>query len=67
VSAALVPSLGDVQVLTWSAEEASLPLVPDSPFHRLVAPSRQEMKATRGLDAAERRQLTQHFADTFQW
>lgn len=67
MSAVLVPSLSDVQVLTWSAENASLPLVPDSPFHHLVAPSHQEMKATRGLDAAERRQLTQHFVDTFQW
>ena len=67
MSAVLLPSLSNAQALAWSSEDASLPLVSDSPFHRLVALSRQEMKATRGLDAAERRQLSQHFVVTFRW
>ena len=63
----LLPSLSDVQALAWSPQDASLPLVADSPFHQLIGLSRQEMKASLGLDAAERRQLTQHFVATFQW
>jgi len=67
MSAILVPPLNDVLALTWSPEDASLPLVPDSPFHQLVGLSRQEMKASLGLDAATRRQLTRHFVTIFQW
>jgi hypothetical protein len=67
MSSVLVPSLSDAQKLAWSPDAASLPLVPDSPFHQLVGLSRPTMKATRGLDAAERRQLTRHFVVTCQW
>jgi hypothetical protein len=63
----LVPPLSDDQVLSGSQEDDSLPLIADSPFHQLAGLSRQEMKETRGLDAAERRRLTQHFVVTFQW
>jgi hypothetical protein len=63
----LIPSLTQAQALAWSPEAGSLPLVPDSPFHQLVGPSRQEMKASLGLEAAERRWLTKRFVATFQW
>jgi len=39
----------------------------DSPFHRLTSLSRAELAATRDLPAAERRLLTAHFVETFQW
>ncbi len=39
--------------------------VADSPFHRLISPSRQDLAATRGLPAAQRRLLTEHFIDAF--
>ena len=67
MSVVLVPSLSADQVLAWSAEDDHLPLLSDSPFHQLVGLSRPEMKASRGLDATGRRQLTPHFVDTFQW
>ena len=67
MSVVLVPSLSDDQVLAWSAEDDHLPLLPDSPFHQLVGLSRPEMKASHGLDATGRRQLSPHFVDTFQW
>lgn len=41
--------------------------VADSPFHRLVSLSRRDLAATRGVPAAQRRLLTEHFIDTFQW
>ena len=41
--------------------------VTDSPFHRLVSLSRRNLAATRGLPAAQRRLLTEHFVATFQW
>jgi len=41
--------------------------VADSPFHRLTSLSRQNLAATRHLPAHERRLLTEHFRDTFQW
>jgi hypothetical protein len=41
--------------------------VADSPFHLLGTLSRSELKATRGLEAAERRLLSEHFVSTFQW
>ena len=67
MSAILVPPLSDVLALTWSPENASLPQVPDGPFHQLVGLSRQEMKASLGLEAAEKRRLTKRFVATFQW
>jgi hypothetical protein len=39
----------------------------DSPFHRLTSLSRSELAVTRDLPAAERRLLTEHFVETFQW
>jgi hypothetical protein len=42
-------------------------VVPQSPFHRLTTISRSELANTRGFPAAERRLLTEHFVDTFQW
>ena len=39
----------------------------DSPFHRLTSLSRRDLAATRGVPAAQRRLLTEHFIDTFQW
>jgi len=41
--------------------------VADSPFHRLVSLSRRDLAATRGVPAAQRRLLTEHFVATFQW
>jgi len=41
--------------------------VADSPFHRLTSLSRQDLAATLGLPAHERRLLTEHFRETFQW
>jgi hypothetical protein len=41
--------------------------LPDSPFHALPTLSRTELAATRGLAAAERRQLSQPFIQTFAW
>jgi hypothetical protein len=67
MSVCLVPSPSADQVVVWSAEDAQLPLVPDSPFHHLVGLPRPQMKASLGLDAAERRLLTRHFVTTFQW
>jgi hypothetical protein len=67
MSSVPLPSLSEVQVLTMPPDQASLPRVPDSPFHQLVGLSRQELADSRGLEAAERRQLTQHFVVTFEW
>jgi hypothetical protein len=39
----------------------------DSPFHNLVGLSRADLKASRGLPAAQRRQLTDHFVGLFRW
>ena len=41
--------------------------VADSPFQRLTSLSRRDLAATRGLPAAQRRLLTEHFVATFQW
>ena len=41
--------------------------VASRPFHRLGELSRQDLKATRALPAAERRLLTEHFVTSFQW
>ena len=41
--------------------------LPESPFHRLTTLSQSELAHTRSIDAADRRLLTEHFVDTFQW
>jgi hypothetical protein len=41
--------------------------VPQSPFHRLTTFSRSELARTRSIPAEDRRLLTEHFVDTFQW
>lgn len=60
LSPVLVPAPTEVQRLTREH-------VPDRPFHRLVGLSRTELADTRDIPAAERRWLTAHFLDTFQW
>jgi hypothetical protein len=67
MSRILISALNEEQVLFPPTDPSCLPLVPDSPFHRLVGLSRTEMSDSRGLDAADRRLLTQHFVTTFQW
>lgn len=67
MSVVLISPLNEEQTLTGWDDKASLPVVANSPFHRLVGLSRQEMKETRAIDAAERRLLTAHFVETFQW
>lgn len=62
-----IPALNEEQALFFSPHQASLPRVSDSPFHRLAGLSRQEMVASRGVAAAERRLLVKHFVTTFQW
>lgn len=50
------------------AESLSAPApMLDSPFHSLMSLSRTDLKASRGLPAAQRRQLTDHFVDLFRW
>jgi hypothetical protein len=41
--------------------------VPQSPFHCLTTFSRSELARTRNVPAEDRRLLTDHFVDTFQW
>ena len=67
MSCFLIPALDESQAHFLSSEQNGLPRLLDSPFHHLLGLSRQEMVASRGVDAAERRLLTQHFASTFQW
>jgi hypothetical protein len=67
MSALLIPALNTEQALVLPSDQTDLPRVTDSPFHNLLGLSRTEMAASRGLEAAERRLLTEHFADTFQW
>jgi hypothetical protein len=57
MSASLIPALADTPGLNPA----------DSPFHRLSSLTRAELAATRDLPAAERRLLTEHFVETFQW
>ena len=63
----LIPALSEEHALFLTPGQSELPCVPDSPFHRLVGLSRTEMVASRGLEAAERRLLTEHFVSTFAW
>jgi hypothetical protein len=63
----LIPALSEEHALFLTPGQSELPCVPDSPFHRLVGLSRTEMAESRGLEAAERRLLTEHFVSTFAW
>jgi hypothetical protein len=67
MSAFLIPALHTDQAWILTPEQTDLPCVPESPFHELVGLSRTEMAASRGLEAPERRLLTKHFVDLFQW
>jgi hypothetical protein len=60
-------SLNAAQFLASPATESELPIVVDSPFHRLVSLPRAELAATRDMPAAERRLLVSHFVATFEW
>ena len=63
----LIPALSKECALFLSPEQNELPYVPDSPFHNLVGLSRTEMAASRGVEAPERRLLTERFVSTFAW
>ena len=67
MSAFLLPALSVEQALFLAPDQTSLPCVPNSPFHNLLGPSRTDLAASRELEAAERRLLTEHFVHTFQW
>jgi hypothetical protein len=67
MSAFLIPALNAEQALRLASDQTDLPCVPNSPFHNLLGLSRTEMAASRELEAAERRLLTEHFVQTFQW
>jgi len=62
-----IPSLNTTQFVAQPTTESELPVVVDSPFHRLVGLSRADLAATRNVPAAERRLLVEHFVDSFQW
>jgi hypothetical protein len=63
----LIPMLREERALFLCAEQSELPCMPDSPFHHLVGLSRTEMAASRGVEAPERRLLTERFVGTFAW
>jgi hypothetical protein len=63
----LIPALSEEDVLFFSGEQSELPCVPDSPFHNLVGLSRTDMAESRGVEAPQRRLLTEHFVSTFSW
>ena len=67
MSAFLIPALSTEQALPLAPDQIGLPCVPNSPFHNLLGLSRTDMVASRELEATERRLLTEHFVDTFQW
>jgi hypothetical protein len=67
MSAFLLPALSAEQALPLAPDQMGLPCVPSSPFHNLLGLSRTDMVASRELEAAERRLLTEHVVDTFQW
>lgn len=67
MSAFLIPAPSVEQALFLAPDQMSLPCVPNSPFHNLLGLSRTDLAASRELEAAERRLLTEHFVDTFQW
>lgn len=62
-----IPDLSADQMLVPPATESELPIMLDSPFHRLVSLPRAELAATRNVPAAERRLLVKHFVASFQW
>ena len=66
MSAFLIPASSAEQALLLAPDQTSLPCVPNSPFHNLLGLSRTDMVASRELEAAERRLMTEHFVDTFQ-
>lgn len=63
----LLPAPSEKEALFLAPDQSALPRVPDSPFHNLLALSRREMVESRGLEAPERRLLTEHFVHTFTW
>jgi hypothetical protein len=63
----LIPTLDDSQALFLPPDQSALPCLPDSSFHGLLGLSRTAMAESRGLEAAERRLLTEHFVSTFTW
>jgi hypothetical protein len=63
----LLPALSEERALFLAPDQGDLPCVPDSPFHDLVALSRRQMVESRGLEAPDRRLLTEHFVQTFTW
>ena len=63
----LIPALREECALFLSPGQTEPPCMPDSPFHNLVGLSRTEMTASRGVEAPERRLLTEHFVSTFAW
>ena len=67
MSLLLVPAPSEAQVCFAPVDPLCLPHVPESPFHNLVGLSRTQMADSRGMEAADRRLLTQHFVTTFQW
>jgi hypothetical protein len=67
MSAFLVPAPSTEQALPLASDQMGGPCVEKSPFHNLLGLSRTDMVASRELEAAARRLLTEHFLDTFQW
>jgi hypothetical protein len=63
----LIPALSEERVLLLTPNQTDLPCVSTSPFHELVGLSRTEMAESRGMEAAERRLLTEQFVSTFAW
>ena len=63
----LIPMLREECALFLTPEQSELPCVPDSPFHHLVGLSRTEMATSRGVEAPQRRLLTERFVSTFAW
>ena len=65
--ALLIPARSEERALFLPPDQAQLTCVPDSPFHNLTGLSRTDMAESRGMEAAERRLLTEHFVSTFAW
>lgn len=63
----LIPTLREERALLLPPEQTELPRVPDSPFHNLVGLGRSEMAKSRGVEAPQRRLLTERFVSTFAW
>ena len=67
MSGQLISSLKESETIPLPSDESQLPAVVDSPFHRLVGLSRQDLAASREVSAAERRLMTACFVTTFTW